>query len=75
MKVYVENVGLVGCRTIVGEDGKERTYGKFYTDDGELLDFVSEVPLKDDLTMGFAGYVNISWGVGKNGKWCTARIS
>lgn len=74
MRVYVENVGLVGCRAVVGEDGKTRTYGNIYTDKGELLAFSSDAELHDDLTMGFSGYMDVSWGVGKNGKWFSCRI-
>lgn len=74
MRAYVENVGIVGCRKVVGEDGKERTYGKFYTENGELLDFTADGELHDDLTMCFSGYIDVAWGVGKNGKWCSCRI-
>lgn len=75
MKVYVENVGLVGCRSVVGEDGKTRTYGNIYAPGGELLPFSADVPLNDDLSMGFSGYFDISWGTGKNGKWAICRLS
>ena len=74
MKAYIENVGLVGCRSVVGEDGKTRTYGNIYTEGGELLSFTSESELHDDLTMGYSGYADISWGIGKNGKWVSCRL-
>lgn len=73
MRVFVENVGLVGCRSVVGEDKRERTFGKLYTADGELLDFSSDMPLNDDLSMTFSGFFDIAWGTGKNGKWASCR--
>lgn len=73
MIVYVENVGLVGCRTSVNAEGKEVTYGSIYTRNGELLPFSANCPLSDDLTCGFSGNFDISWGTGKNGKWVSCR--
>lgn len=73
MIVNVEGIRLVGCRAVVGEDGKERTYGNIYTDAGELLPFSCDYEVRDTLAET-SGQLDISWGSGKNGKWVRCKL-
>ena len=68
MIVTVEDVRFVGCRVVVGEDGKEKTYGNLYTKEGDLLPFSCDYEVQDSLN-GAGAKLDITWGSGKNGKW------
>lgn len=74
MLVVASGLRIVGCRSVVGEDGKTRTYGNLYTQEGELMPFSSDKVLADNLVDDAEYTLDVKWGTGKNGKWFNCRI-